>query len=158
MVQNRGVPWKIQGWACRGKVEAEDAEGSVDWEESAPGSTEGSTPEDTEDMGDTDDGDSGIVAGYGSESSTEETRNTIGNVQRLILSLKQWIEKDGSQWEGLDGSDGSRTGVISKETGEEVRLTAEELDLVRKIQQMQVPEDGFDPYEVLGGICFSEAS
>lgn len=38
--------------------------------------------------------------------------------------------------------------MISKETGEEVRLTAEELDLVRKIQQGRVPDDEFDPYEV----------
>ncbi|KTW29517.1 uncharacterized protein T551_02133 [Pneumocystis jirovecii RU7] len=141
---------------------AEETDESLDWglqnvSEDTDGAQDTDSIEDTEYVSS---GDSEVIAGYGSESSTEETRNTIGGVSldkyagyphigydingRKIMrpatktavdSLLEAMDKEG--W----------TGVISKETGEEVRLTAEELDLVRKIQQGRVPDDEFDPYE-----------
>lgn len=40
------------------------------------------------------------------------------------------------------------TGIIDKDTGEDIRLTSEELEIVRKIQKMEIPDDDFNPYEM----------
>ncbi|KTW28572.1 hypothetical protein T552_01833 [Pneumocystis carinii B80] len=103
-----------------------------------------------------------IIPGYGSDSSTEETYNTIGNIslekyenfphigydingkkimrpmtKTALDTLLNTIE-DKEGW----------TGVIDKDTGEDIRLTSEELEIVKKIQEMEIPDDGFDPYEM----------
>lgn len=40
------------------------------------------------------------------------------------------------------------TGVIDKNTGKQANLTAEELDILKKITRNEIPEDGYDPYPV----------
>lgn len=102
-----------------------------------------------------------IIPKYDSDSSTEETLNTIGNIcldkyegfphigydingkkimrpatKTALDALLKTMEKE----EGW-------TGLINKDTGEDIKLTSEELDIIRKIQHAQIPDDNFNIYE-----------
>ncbi|KAG5440399.1 hypothetical protein PCK2_000532 [Pneumocystis canis] len=102
-----------------------------------------------------------IIPGYGSDSSTEETLNTIGNISldkyadfphigydingkkimrpatKTALDALLNTVDDKDEW----------TGIINKDTGKDIRLTSEELDIIRKIQKDQIPDDNFNPFE-----------
>ncbi|KAG5437015.1 hypothetical protein PCANB_001291 [Pneumocystis canis] len=102
-----------------------------------------------------------IIPGYGSDTSTEETLNTIGN-----LSLDKYADFPHIGYD-INGKKIMRpatkpaldallntmnkkdewTGIIDKDTGEDIRLTSEEIDIIRKIQHAQIPDDHFNPFE-----------
>lgn len=99
---------------------------------------------------------------YDSDSSTEETENRIGNVPlhwyddlphlgydingKRVLRPAQGDELD----KFLDTVDGEGDAFFSARDqlgGKDVRLTDEELDIIRRLQRAEIPLDSYDPYE-----------
>ncbi|KIJ56526.1 hypothetical protein M422DRAFT_197467 [Sphaerobolus stellatus SS14] len=103
-----------------------------------------------------------IEPNYDSDSSTEDTPNRVGNVpihwyddmphigydingKKLFRPAKgdeldKFLEtvEDPTSW----------TTALDKNTQMDQPLTAEELDIIRRLQQNEVPDANFDPYEV----------
>lgn len=102
-----------------------------------------------------------VVPNYDSDDSDREMKNTIGNID---LSLYDEYPHVGYDINGkkimrpakgkaldalLDQIDIPKgwTGLLDKETGADLKLTKEELEILRKIQMDEAP-DGYDPYAV----------
>ncbi|KAJ2720021.1 Ribosome biogenesis protein erb1 [Coemansia sp. Benny D115] len=102
-----------------------------------------------------------IEAGYASDSSTEEPENTIGNVPI------EWYEDyphigydiDGKRimrpatqdeldrfLDNMDNPDVFRT-ARDETMQRDVTLSAEEIDIIRRIQGGSIPDASYDPYE-----------
>ncbi|KAN0064127.1 Ribosome biogenesis protein erb1 [Thecaphora frezii] len=99
---------------------------------------------------------------YDSDSSTEDAPNRIGNVPlewyddlphigydvngRKVMKPATKDELD----KFLATVDGDGEGWLSAKdetTGKDVRLTDEELDIIRRLQNAEIPDDAYDPYE-----------
>lgn len=101
---------------------------------------------------------------YDSDDTDQEDGNTIGNVPLSMYDMFPHIGYDingkkimrpatgkalDTLLESIDLPKGW-TGMVDKNTGQPLKLTDEELDIVSKIQQQLVPKDGegdYDPYE-----------
>ncbi|ORY81831.1 NUC169 domain-domain-containing protein [Leucosporidium creatinivorum] len=102
-----------------------------------------------------------IDAGYGSDSSTEETTNRIGNVPAYFYDDLPHIgyDIDGKKvmrpatgdeldkfLEGIEDADGGWTTVKDKLHQQNVALTEEELDLIHRLAKGENPDAAYDPY------------
>lgn len=99
-----------------------------------------------------------IDPGYGSDSSTEDNQNATGDVPaewyedmphigydingKKILkpATKDELERF------LEHTEGEADTVPSKNMQQDVKLTQDELRLIRRLEQGQLPDDAFDPY------------
>jgi len=99
---------------------------------------------------------------YDSDSSTEDVPNRIGQVPlswyddlphigydingRRVLRPAQGDELD----KFLDSVEGEGDGWFSahdKTSGQDVKLTDEELDIIQRLERAQIPVEAYDPYE-----------
>lgn len=102
-----------------------------------------------------------IVPVYDSDDTDQEDNNTIGNVPLSAYDQFPHIgyNIDGKRimrpatgsaldtlLESIDLPEGW-TGLIDKDTGGSLNLSKEELDLVRRIQKGENPDDSVNPYE-----------
>ncbi|CDW96691.1 hypothetical protein, partial [Sporisorium scitamineum] len=103
-----------------------------------------------------------INADYDSDSSTEDPENRIGNVPlewyddlphigydingRKVMkpATKDELEKF---LDTVDGDGEAWFSARDNSTGKDVRLTDEELAIIRKLQNAEIPDDAYDPYE-----------
>ena len=103
-----------------------------------------------------------IDAAYDSDSSTEEPENRIGNVPlewyddlphigydingRKVMkpATKDELEKF---LDTVDGDGEAWFSARDNSTGKDVRLSDEELAIIRKLQNAEIPDDAYDPYE-----------
>lgn len=99
-----------------------------------------------------------IEPGYDSDSDTEEQQNAIGDVPaewyedmphigydingKKILkpATKDELERF------LEHTEGDADTVPSKNMQQDMKLTPDELRLIRRLEKGQVPDDAFDPY------------
>lgn len=102
-----------------------------------------------------------IEAGYGSESSTEDHPNTIGNVPmewyddlphigydvegRKIFRPAKGDELD--KFLANTTTLGAWTSAEDKLMGTNVELTDKELDIIRRLQNAENPDADYDPYQ-----------
>ncbi|BEI89541.1 uncharacterized protein CcaverHIS019_0209030 [Cutaneotrichosporon cavernicola] len=102
-----------------------------------------------------------IEAGYGSESSTEDHPNTIGNVPmewyddlphigydvegRKIFRPAKGDELD--KFLANTTTLGAWTSAEDKLMGSNVELTDKELDIIRRLQNAENPDADYDPYQ-----------
>ncbi|KAJ3181114.1 Ribosome biogenesis protein 1 [Gaertneriomyces sp. JEL0708] len=102
-----------------------------------------------------------IEAEYDEDTSDEETTNTIGNVPlewykdmphigytkdgKRILKSEKGDQLD-QFLSAMDDPDAWRS-VYNKLEDKNIVLTKEELEMVKRIQEGQFPDPGFDPYE-----------
>lgn len=99
---------------------------------------------------------------YDSDDSDREEANTIGNIPLSLydeyphvgysINGKRIMRPAKGQaldalLESIDLPEGW-TGMIDKNTGEGLKLTGDELEILRKIQMQEIPEEGYDPYAV----------
>ena len=103
-----------------------------------------------------------IDTAYASDDSDGEEVNTIGNIDLSLYDEYPHLGYDingkkimrpakGAALDALlDTIDVPKgwTGMIDKNTGGDLRLSREELEILRKIQMDEVPVDGYDPYAV----------
>ncbi|GAA5994389.1 hypothetical protein JCM11641_004623 [Rhodosporidiobolus odoratus] len=102
-----------------------------------------------------------IDAGYGSDSSTEETENRVGAIPSYWYDHLPHIGYtiDGQKiarpatsdeldrfLEGVEDESGGWTTVRDKLHHKERELTEEELELVRRLTGGENPDEGYDPY------------
>ncbi|KAL8980913.1 MAG: hypothetical protein Q9177_005739 [Variospora cf. flavescens] len=94
------------------------------------------------------------------DSDAPETTNTIGNIPLSFYDSYPHIGYDingkkiarPAKGEALDALLDSIdipkgwTGLTDPNTGKPLELTEQELDVLRRIQMNEIPEDGFDPY------------
>ncbi|SPO29072.1 related to ERB1 - Protein required for maturation of the 25S and 5.8S ribosomal RNAs [Ustilago trichophora] len=103
-----------------------------------------------------------IDAAYDSDSSTEDPENRIGNVPlewyddlphigydingRKVMkpATKDELEKF---LDTVDGDGEAWFSARDNSTGKDVRLSDEELAIIRKLQNAEIPDDAYDPYE-----------
>ncbi|EST08219.1 WD40 repeat [Kalmanozyma brasiliensis GHG001] len=103
-----------------------------------------------------------IDAEYDSDSSTENAENRIGNVPlewyddlphigydingRKVMkpATKDELEKF---LDTVDGDGEAWFSARDNSTGKDVRLSDEELAIIRKLQNAEIPDDAYDPYE-----------
>ncbi|KAJ2783457.1 Ribosome biogenesis protein erb1 [Coemansia interrupta] len=101
-----------------------------------------------------------IEAGYASDSSTEDTPNTIGNVPiawyedyphigytvdgQRVMKPAQGDELD-RFLENMDNPDVFRT-ARDEASQRDVTVSAEEIDIIRRIQGGDIPDAAYDPY------------
>lgn len=98
---------------------------------------------------------------YDSDDSDREEANTIGNIPVSAYDEMPHIgyDIDGKRimrpatkgaldalLETIDLPEGW-TGLVDKSTGGSLNLSAEELDLIKRLQRGENPDDGFNPYE-----------
>ncbi|WFD31942.1 Ribosome biogenesis protein erb1 [Malassezia sp. CBS 17886] len=99
---------------------------------------------------------------YDSDSSTEETANRIGNVPlewyddlphlgydidgKRVLRPAQGDELD-RFLATVEGDGDAWFSARNKQSGQDVRLTDEELDVIQRLQRAEIPLDAYDPYE-----------
>lgn len=102
-----------------------------------------------------------IEPDYDSDSSTEETTNRIGNVPLEWYDDYPHIGYDmngkkvlrPAQGDALDNflatmeDPESWMTAEDKRTGGQVRLTDEELDIIRRLQNSEIPDASYDPYQ-----------
>lgn len=102
-----------------------------------------------------------IEAGYGSESSTEDNPNTIGNIPiewyddlphigydvegRKIFRPAKGDELD--KFLANTGDLGAWTSAEDKLMQQNVQLTDRELDIIRRLEQAENPDADYDPYQ-----------
>lgn len=102
-----------------------------------------------------------IEPGYDSDSSTEDVANTIGNVPlewyddlphigydvdgRKVMRPAKGDELDKFLATVEDPT--SWTAVEDKLMGKDVKLSDEELDIIRRLQQAEIPDAHYNPYE-----------
>jgi len=103
-----------------------------------------------------------VDTGYASDDSDREEVNTIGNIDLALYEEYPHVGYDingkkimrpakGKALDALlDTIDVPKgwTGMLDKNTGGNLNLTREELEILRKIQMDEVPVDGYNPYEV----------
>lgn len=103
-----------------------------------------------------------VDTGYASDDSDREELNTIGNIDLALYEEYPHVGYDingkkimrpakGKALDALlDTIDVPKgwTGMLDKNTGGDLNLTREELEILRKIQMDEVPVDGYNPYEV----------
>ena len=103
-----------------------------------------------------------IDTGYCSDDSDRDDLNTIGNIDLALYDEYPHVGYDingkkimrpakGSALDALlDTIDIPKgwTGMLDKNTGGDLKLTREELEILRKIQMDEVPVDGYDQYAV----------
>lgn len=104
-----------------------------------------------------------IEPGYDSDDSDAPvTTNTIGNIPLSFYDSYPHVGYDingkkimrPAKGEALDALLDSIevpegwTGLTDPETGKPLNLSQEELEMLRKIQMNEIPEEGFDPYPV----------
>jgi ribosome biogenesis protein ERB1 len=104
-----------------------------------------------------------IIPGYDSDDSDAPvTTNTIGNIPLTFYDSYPHIGYDingkrimrPAKGEALDALLESIevpkgwTGLTDPATGKPLNLTQEELEVLRRIQMNEVPEEGYDPYPV----------
>ena len=103
-----------------------------------------------------------IDAAYDSDSSTEDPENRIGNVPlewyddlphigydingRKVMKPATKDELD-KFLDTVDGDGEAWFSARDNSTGKDVRLTDEELAIIRKLQDAEIPDDAYDPYE-----------
>ncbi|GAA5911852.1 hypothetical protein JCM5296_004539 [Sporobolomyces johnsonii] len=102
-----------------------------------------------------------IDAGYGSDSSTEETTNRVGNIPAYWYDDLPHIgyDIDGKKvmrpatgdeldrfLEGVEDDAGGWTTVKDKLHQKDVALTEEELDLIHRLARGENPDSSYDPY------------
>lgn len=102
-----------------------------------------------------------IVPVYDSDDTDQEENNTIGNVPLSAYDQFPHIGYDidgkrimrpatgsalDSLLESIDLPEGW-TGLVDKDTGGSLNLSKEELDLIRRIQRGENPDDSVNPYE-----------
>ncbi|SPC64474.1 related to ERB1 - Protein required for maturation of the 25S and 5.8S ribosomal RNAs [Ustilago sp. UG-2017b] len=103
-----------------------------------------------------------IDPAYDSDSSTEDPKNRIGNVPlqwyddlphigydingRKVMkpATKDELEKF---LDTVDGDGEAWFSARDNSTGKDVRLSDEELAIIRKLQNSEIPDDSYDPYE-----------
>ncbi len=99
---------------------------------------------------------------YDSDSSTEDAENRIGNVPlewyddmphigydingRKVMKPATKDELD-RFLDTVDGDGEAWFSARDNSTGKDVRLTDEELAIIRKLQNAEIPDDAYDPYE-----------
>ncbi|GAA6060488.1 hypothetical protein JCM10212_007119 [Sporobolomyces blumeae] len=103
-----------------------------------------------------------IDAGYGSDSSTEDTTNRVGNVPAYWYDDLPHIgyDMDGKKvmrpvmgdeldkfLEGVEDENGGWTTVRDKLHQQDVTLTTEELELIQRLAKGENPDSNYDPYE-----------
>ncbi|KAM0791153.1 hypothetical protein ACM66B_005638 [Microbotryomycetes sp. NB124-2] len=103
-----------------------------------------------------------IDGGYGSDSSTEETNNRVGNIPAYwyddlphigydIEGKKIMRPATGDELdkflEGVEDDAGGWTTVKDKLHQQNVQLTEEELDLIHRLAKAENPDSNYDPYE-----------
>ncbi|KAK4684288.1 ribosome biogenesis protein ERB1, partial [Tremellales sp. Uapishka_1] len=102
-----------------------------------------------------------VEAGYGSESSTEDNPNTVGNIPmewyddlphigydvegRKILRPAQGDELD--KFLATVEDPNSWTSAEDKLLQQQVQLTDRELDIIRRLERAENPDAGYDPYQ-----------
>lgn len=103
-----------------------------------------------------------IDTGYASDDSDRDEMNTIGNIDLALYDEYPHVGYDingkkimrpakGAALDALlDSIDVPKgwTGMLDKNTGGDLKLTREELEILRKIQMDEVPVDGYDQYAV----------
>lgn len=106
-----------------------------------------------------------IEPGYESDSSTEDTTggglNTVGNIDLSLYDKMPHIGYDingkrvmrpavgkalDSLLETMEGNPGY-TGVTDRNTGLDVKLSEEELDIIKRIKRAEMPEADYNAYE-----------
>ncbi len=103
-----------------------------------------------------------IDAAYDSDSSTENAENRIGNVPlewyddlphigydingRKVMKPATKDELD-KFLDTVDGDGEAWFSARDNSTGKDVRLSDEELAIIRKLQNAEIPDDAYDPYE-----------
>ncbi|SNX86792.1 related to ERB1 - Protein required for maturation of the 25S and 5.8S ribosomal RNAs [Melanopsichium pennsylvanicum] len=103
-----------------------------------------------------------IHAAYDSDSSTEDPENRIGNVPlewyddlphigydingRKVMKPATKDELD-KFLDTVDGDGEAWFSAKDNSTGRDVRLSDEELAIIRKLQNAEIPDDAYDPYE-----------
>ncbi|TKY88340.1 hypothetical protein EX895_002692 [Sporisorium graminicola] len=103
-----------------------------------------------------------INAEYDSDSSTEDAENRIGNVPlewyddlphigyningRKVMKPATKDELD-KFLDTVDGDGEAWFSARDNSTGKDVRLSDEELAIIRKLQNAEIPDDAYDPYE-----------
>ncbi|CBQ69545.1 related to ERB1-Protein required for maturation of the 25S and 5.8S ribosomal RNAs [Sporisorium reilianum SRZ2] len=103
-----------------------------------------------------------INAEYDSDSSTEDPENRIGNVPlewyddlphigydingRKVMKPATKDELD-KFLDTVDGDGEAWFSARDNSTGKDVRLSDEELAIIRKLQNAEIPDDAYDPYE-----------
>jgi len=99
---------------------------------------------------------------YDSDDTDAEETNTIGNIPLEYYEAYPHIGYDingkrimrpaaGKALDALLDSieiPKGWTGMIDKGTGRDLNLTQEELEMIKKIQMGEIPQDGYDPYPV----------
>lgn len=102
-----------------------------------------------------------IEPGYDSDSSTEDAPNRIGDVPlewyddlphigydvdgRKVMRPAKGDELD--KFLATVEDPESWTAVEDKLMGKDVKLSAEELDIIRRLQNAEIPDGSYDPYE-----------
>jgi ribosome biogenesis protein ERB1 len=103
-----------------------------------------------------------VDTGYASDDSDREEMNTIGNIDLALYDEYPHVGYDingkkimrPAKGKALDALLDSIevpkgwTGMLDKNTGGDLKLTREELEILKKIQMDEVPVDGYNPYEV----------
>ncbi|KAK8869603.1 ribosome biogenesis protein ERB1 [Kwoniella newhampshirensis] len=100
-------------------------------------------------------------AGYGSESSTEDNPNTVGNIPMEWYDDLPHIGYDvngrkifrPAQGDELDKflanveDPGAWTSAEDKMLQQQVQLTDKELDIIRRLERAEIPDVDYDPYQ-----------
>jgi ribosome biogenesis protein ERB1 len=103
-----------------------------------------------------------VDTGYASDDSDREEVNTIGNIDLALYEEYPHVGYDINGKKIMRPAKGKAldalldtievpkgwTGMLDKNTGGDLKLTQEELEILRKIQMDEVPVDGYNPYEV----------
>jgi len=103
-----------------------------------------------------------IDTGYASDDSDREEVNTVGNIDLSLYEEYPHVGYDINGKKIMRPAKGAAldalldtievpkgwTGMIDKNTGGNLKLSREELEILRKIQMDEVPVDGYDPYAV----------
>lgn len=102
-----------------------------------------------------------IEPGYDSDSSTEEPINTVGDIDMSLYDNMPHIGYDingkrlmrpavgkalDSMLDAIEKKEGF-TGITDKDTGLDVELTSEELDIIKRIRRAELPDSEFNAYE-----------
>ncbi|KAF8542271.1 NUC169 domain-containing protein [Trichophaea hybrida] len=101
-----------------------------------------------------------IDTGYASDDSDREEVNTVGNIDLSLYEEYPHVGYDINGKKIMRPAKGAAldalldtievpkgwTGMVDKNTGGDLKLTREELEILRKIQMDEVPVDGYDPY------------
>ncbi|BFZ53141.1 Ribosome bioproteinsis protein erb1 [Savitreella phatthalungensis] len=102
-----------------------------------------------------------IQPGYDSDSSTDEPLNTVGDIDMSLYDTMPHIGYDISGkrimrpavGKALDSmldtieAEAGYTGVMDQDTGLDVKLSPEELDIIKRIRRAELPDADYNAYE-----------